>query len=48
MIKIDIIGEKYGRLLVLEELDKRYGKKKDRVFLCRCDCGNITEKPMMS
>ena len=48
MRKLDIIGEKYGRLLVLEELDKRYGKKKERVFLCRCDCGNTTEKPIQS
>ena len=48
MAKLDIIGEKYGRLLVLEELDKRRGKRKDRVFLCKCECGNITEKPMQS
>lgn len=48
MRKIDIIGERYGRLLVLEELDKRYGKKKERVFLCECDCGDTIEKPIQS
>lgn len=36
--KLDIIGKKFNRLLVLREDGKtRFGKKK---FLCLCDCGN--------
>lgn len=34
---INIIGEKYGRLLVIEEAERKNGK---RAFLCQCDCGN--------
>ena len=39
--KQNVIGEKYGRMLVIKELDGiRYGKKIDRVVLCKCDCSN--------
>ena len=31
---IDIIGNRYGKLVVLSELDKQ-------TFLCSCDCGNM-------
>lgn len=31
---IDIIGNRYGKLVVLSELDKK-------TFLCECDCGNM-------
>lgn len=40
----DIIGEKYGFLTVLKELERRERRKKDRVFLCKCDCGKEIEK----
>lgn len=35
---IDITGERYGRLVVIEEVERRgkYGRR----WLCRCDCGN--------
>lgn len=46
MVKLDIIGDRYGRLIVLKELDKRYGKKKERMFECLCDCGNKAEVPI--
>ena len=46
MLKLDIIGDRYGRLVVLKELNKRYGKKKEKMFLCQCDCGNKTEVPI--
>lgn len=39
-MKSQMIGKKFGRLLVLKETDER----KDRriVYKCLCDCGNIT------
>lgn len=39
MIKI---GDRFGRLIILRE---REHKTKDghRVYVCKCDCGNITE-----
>jgi hypothetical protein len=37
------IGEKYGHLTVIEQLDKRNGSG-NRMYLIKCDCGNICEK----
>lgn len=41
MKKIDLIGQRFGRLTVLECC----GRSKDgqKVYLCRCDCGNEKE-----
>lgn len=40
---LDLIGQRFGRLVVLEraedEVDKKSGKHKTR-WLCQCDCGN--------
>lgn len=36
-----MIGEKFGRLTVLQEIDK--GGRKDRRFLCLCECGKLHE-----
>lgn len=42
--KIDLTGQRFGRLVVLEE----YSTKKCGVsWICRCDCGKITE-PILS
>lgn len=38
MIGIDVIGQRFGLLVVSAELQKA---KKQRVVLCKCDCGNI-------
>ena len=43
MEKISLIGNRYGRLTVVELAEKR--KRKDRkgynyYYLCQCDCGN--------
>lgn len=46
MKKINLIGDRYGRLIVLKELNKRHGVKKERVFQCLCDCGNKVEVPI--
>jgi hypothetical protein len=34
------LGNRYGRLVVIEELDE-YDSSKHRKMLCKCDCGNI-------
>lgn len=36
---IDLTGQKFGRLTVIERSDV---KKKDIHWVCKCDCGNIT------
>lgn len=35
--KIDMIGKRFGRLLVLEEVGKN---KSGFHYRCKCDCGN--------
>lgn len=37
----NLIGQKFGRLLVLEKTDKK--KNGSLVWLCQCDCGNYKE-----
>lgn len=39
---IDIEGQRFGRLVVLEEAG-RYPKNGEVIWLCRCDCGELTE-----
>lgn len=37
----DITGQKFGRLTAIKKMDyKKYGKT---VWLCECDCGELTE-----
>lgn len=38
--RIDMIGKRFGRLVVTEETQKN--KWGNRMFICVCDCGNIT------
>lgn len=38
---IDLIGEKFGRLIVLEKLKER--KDKRIVYRCQCNCGTIID-----
>ena len=44
MGKLNIIGEKYGRLTVIEETEPHFtvGGNKKRMFVCLCSCGNTT------
>lgn len=37
----DLTGEKFGHLLVLEQMEKGRG---GRTWLCQCDCGNVIQK----
>jgi len=39
MPKIDEVGNRHGRLTVLEEGER--GKSRHAMWLCKCDCGNI-------
>lgn len=39
---IDLIGQRFGKLIVIEKTDKRSGNR-EIIWKCRCDCGNITE-----
>lgn len=39
MKKIDLVGQKFGRLTVIALAPKL---SKDRRWLCKCDCGNLT------
>ena len=43
--KLNLIGEKYGRLLVLEEGEKevRPSGRKYRTWVCQCECGEVIE-----
>ena len=43
--KINLTGQRYGRLVVLEESPIR--KRHSVSWICKCDCGNIT-KPLSS
>lgn len=38
--KLDLTGQRFGKLTVLEECGRRGGGV---LWRCRCDCGNITE-----
>lgn len=42
--KGDIIGQKFGRLTIIEDIPNRISKSKSkgRYVKCLCDCGNIT------
>ena len=41
MKKINLIGQKFGKLLVIEETNKRINGCV--VWKCKCDCGNVIE-----
>lgn len=36
--KINLIGQRFGKLLVIKESDKRYGNN-ETLWVCNCDCG---------
>lgn len=37
--KYNLVGDKYGRLLVIKKIENTKGKSK---YECKCDCGKIT------
>ena len=39
----NLIGERFGRLIVIKE--KGRNKRRQKVWLCKCDCGEIKEVP---
>ena len=40
-LKIDLTGQRFGRLTAIIPTEKRRGRCV--IWLCRCDCGNLTE-----
>lgn len=42
MKKIDLLDQRFGRLVVIKETEKR-NKDRGILWLCRCDCGNEVE-----
>lgn len=40
MNKINMIGKKFGKLTVIEEQEER-NKRKEIIYKCECECGNI-------
>lgn len=43
--KLELIGERFGRLVVVRELEKHSTPSghSTRKYLCKCDCGNEKE-----
>lgn len=40
-VKINLIGQKFGRLVVLEDVGRT--KQQKVIWRCRCECGNIVD-----
>ena len=38
---IDLTGQRFGMLIVLNQVKREDVKTKDSFWLCQCDCGNI-------
>lgn len=38
----NLIGNRYGRLIVIEKTGKK-ARNKENIYLCKCDCGNTIE-----
>lgn len=36
----DISGQRFGRLVVVEQVDSTYKHNRSAMWLCKCDCGN--------
>lgn len=47
MVKIEV-GERYGKLTIIKEVEPRikHNGKIERMFLCRCDCGEEIVAPL--
>lgn len=42
-IKLDLTGQKFGRLMVIEKAEKPpHSRDRHSYWLCRCECGNIS------
>ena len=41
--KQDLIGKRFGKLIVLEKSHNR--RNRQALWVCQCDCGNLCEKP---
>lgn len=45
MTRIDLVGQRFGRLVVIEEAEQR---QYERRWLCQCDCGTAKVVPQSS
>lgn len=45
---LKMVGERFGRLIVIEEIERRRtpNGKTERRFICKCDCGNTVNVPI--
>jgi len=41
MPKVEMLGKRFGRLVVIAEGEKRQNSRECR-WICKCDCGNVT------
>ncbi|WP_337361074.1 hypothetical protein [Phascolarctobacterium succinatutens] len=41
--KVDLTGQRFGRLVVIKELPRKTALRKTPLWLCQCDCGNTCE-----
>ena len=41
--KVDLTGQRFGRLIVIKELPRKTALRKTPLWLCQCDCGNTCE-----
>lgn len=48
--KITRPNRRFGRLIIIKELDEYLGKirSENRLYFCRCDCGNVCKKTSAS
>ncbi len=40
--KLNLIGQRFGRLIVIDKINIENGSRKNSKWLCQCDCGNTT------
>jgi len=40
---IDLTGQRFGKLTVIDPLSRRHNGNRSMFWLCRCDCGGSTE-----
>ena len=43
MKTVDLIGQRFGRLVVIKDTGKLSVPGRNKIWLCKCDCGKLTE-----
>lgn len=47
-LKKDITNQRFGKLVVIQELNERHPNNNKLLWLCRCDCGNLIKLSLSS